>query len=125
MNTLEESGGAQQAAEELWLKILGDFNNESLHQKFIDYCATTNQLPLAGKKYKSYKEEKGDSPLIEKCMKKILVNAQLRYLPDREKGEAASQRSTASRLFTTLLLATFIGEGVREAFDPKSEFRIE
>lgn len=33
--------------------------------------------------------------------------------------------STVSALFTTLLLATFIGEGVREAFDPKSEYRIE
>jgi microcin C transport system permease protein len=28
-------------------------------------------------------------------------------------------------LFVTLLLATFIGEGVREAFDPKSEGRVE
>ena len=33
--------------------------------------------------------------------------------------------STVSALFITLLLATFIGEGVREAFDPKSEYRIE
>ncbi len=28
-------------------------------------------------------------------------------------------------LFVTLLLTTFIGEGVREAFDPKSEYRLE
>jgi len=33
--------------------------------------------------------------------------------------------STVAALFTTLLLATFIGEGVREAFDPKAEYRIE
>jgi len=33
--------------------------------------------------------------------------------------------STVAALFITLLLATFIGEGVREAFDPKSEYRIE
>lgn len=33
--------------------------------------------------------------------------------------------STVSALFVTLLLTTFIGEGVREAFDPKSEYRIE
>ena len=33
--------------------------------------------------------------------------------------------STVAALFTTLLLATFIGEGVREAFDPRSEYRIE
>jgi microcin C transport system permease protein len=33
--------------------------------------------------------------------------------------------STVSALFITLLLATFIGEGFREAFDPKSEYRIE
>lgn len=33
--------------------------------------------------------------------------------------------STVIALFITLLLTTFIGEGVREAFDPKSEYRIE
>lgn len=33
--------------------------------------------------------------------------------------------SSVTALFTTLLLATFIGEGVREAFDPKSGHRIE
>lgn len=33
--------------------------------------------------------------------------------------------STVIALFVTLLLTTFIGEGVREAFDPKSEYRIE
>ena len=33
--------------------------------------------------------------------------------------------STVAALFITLLLATFIGEGVREAFDPKSEYRVE
>ena len=33
--------------------------------------------------------------------------------------------STVFALFTTLLLATFIGEGIREAFDPKSEYRFE
>ena len=33
--------------------------------------------------------------------------------------------STVVALFMTLLLATFIGEGIREAFDPKSEYRIE
>jgi microcin C transport system permease protein len=33
--------------------------------------------------------------------------------------------SSVSALFITLLLATFIGEGAREAFDPKSEYRIE
>ncbi|MBN1254878.1 MAG: ABC transporter permease [Deltaproteobacteria bacterium] len=33
--------------------------------------------------------------------------------------------STVAALFATLLLATFIGEGVREAFDPRAEYRIE
>jgi hypothetical protein len=104
MSTFEESGSAKQAAEELWLKVLSDFDNEPLHQKFIDYCATTNQLPLAGKKYKTWKDEKGDSPLIDKCVKRIVVNAQLRYLPDREKGGSAPQKSLSARLFTTMLL---------------------
>jgi microcin C transport system permease protein len=33
--------------------------------------------------------------------------------------------STVAALFITLLLATFIGEGIREAFDPRAEYRIE
>lgn len=33
--------------------------------------------------------------------------------------------SSIVALFITLLLTTFIGEGVREAFDPKSEYRLE
>jgi microcin C transport system permease protein len=33
--------------------------------------------------------------------------------------------TTVLALFTTLLLATFIGEGIREAFDPKSFSRLE
>jgi microcin C transport system permease protein len=33
--------------------------------------------------------------------------------------------STVAALFITLLLTTFIGEGIREAFDPKSEDRLE
>jgi microcin C transport system permease protein len=32
---------------------------------------------------------------------------------------------TVAALFITLLLATFIGEGIREAFDPRAEYRIE
>ncbi len=33
--------------------------------------------------------------------------------------------STVAALFFTLLLATFVGEGIREAFDPKSTYRVE
>jgi microcin C transport system permease protein len=33
--------------------------------------------------------------------------------------------STVTALFVTLLLATFVGEGIREAFDPKSFSRLE
>jgi microcin C transport system permease protein len=32
---------------------------------------------------------------------------------------------TVAALFITLMLTTFIGEGIREAFDPKSEVRLE
>lgn len=33
--------------------------------------------------------------------------------------------SSVVSLFVTLLLATFVGEGVREAFDPKSSSYLE
>ena len=104
--TFKGSNGAKKAAEELWLKILSDFDNETLHQKFIDYCTTTYQLPLAGEKYKAYREEKGGSPLVEKCMKRIVISAQFQYLPDREKGETPAKKGLASRLFTSGLLLT-------------------
>ena len=102
--TFKGSNGAKKAAEELWLKILSDFDNETLHQKFIEYCTTTYQLPLAGEKYKTYREERGDSPLIEKCVKRIVVSTQFQYLPDRERGESPAKKGLASRLFTSALL---------------------
>ncbi|MBW1823715.1 MAG: hypothetical protein JRI87_03975 [Deltaproteobacteria bacterium] len=102
--TFKGSNGAKKAAEELWLKILSDFDNETLHQKFIEYCTTTYQLPLAGEKYKTYREERGDSPLIEKCMKRVVVSTQFQYLPDRERGESPAKKGLASRLFTSALL---------------------
>jgi hypothetical protein len=102
--TFKGSNGAKKAAEELWLTILSDFDNETLHQKFIEYCTTTYQLSLAGEKYKTYREERGDSPLIEKCMKRIVVSTQFQYLPDRERGESPAKKGLASRLFTSALL---------------------
>ena len=106
MNKPEEMDAAKRAAEELWLNILSDFNDEALHQKFIGYCTTTHQLPLAGEKYKSYREERGDSPIVDKCMRKILMNAQFQYLPDKGKERAAVQKGTFSRLLTSALLLT-------------------
>ena len=102
--TFKGSNGVKKAAEELWLKILSDFDNETLHQKFIEYCTTTYQLPLAGEKYKTYREERGDSPLIEKCMKRVVVSTQFQYLPDKERGESPAKKGLASRLFTSALL---------------------
>lgn len=104
MSKPEEMDAAKRAAEDLWLNILSDFDDETLHQKFIGYCTTTHQLPLAGEKYRSYREEKGDSPIVDKCIKKILMNAQFQYLPDRGKGKAGVQKGTFSRLLTTALL---------------------
>lgn len=102
--TFKGSTSAKKAAEELWRKVLSDFDNETLHQKFIEYCTTTYQLPLAGEKYKAYREEKGDSPLVEKCMKRIVISTQFQYLPDREKGETPAKKGLTSRLFTSALL---------------------
>jgi len=110
MSELKEIDAAKRVAEELWLKLLSDFDNETLHQKFIGYCTTTHQLPLAGEKYKSYREEKGDSPTIDKSMKKIQINAQFQYLPDRGKERDAAQKGRLSRLLTSalLLMAGFV-----------------
>lgn len=104
MSESKQSDSAKQVAEELWLKVLSNFDNEALHQKFIDYCTTTHQLPLAGEKYKTYRKEKGDSPLIDTCMKKILLSAQFQYLPHREKESSATEKRLVSRLLTSALL---------------------
>ena len=103
VNEYEISGSAREAAEDLWIKVLNDFNNETMHQQFIDFCTTTHQLPLAGEKYKAYREEKGDTPLIEKYMKRIVISAQYHYLPDRE-GRSATQKGSYSRLLTSMIL---------------------
>jgi hypothetical protein len=98
-----DGGGntVKQVAEKLWLSVVSDFDNESVHNTFIEYCTATQQLPLAGEKYKSYRELKGDTPLIENCMKKVVINAQLQCLPDRDRERGAGRRPL-SRLLVSL-----------------------
>lgn len=88
MHSDDKGDTVKQVAEQLWLSVLSDFENEAVHNTFIEYCSATQQLSLAGEKYKSYKEEKGDSPLIESCMKKIVIYAQRHCLPDTHKDRA-------------------------------------
>lgn len=104
MSNLEGIDAAKQAAEELWLNVLSHFDDETLHQKFVGYCTITHQLPLAAEKYKSYREENGDSPIVDRYMKAILMNAQFQYLPDRVKETPSEQKGALSRLLTSALL---------------------
>ena len=48
MSTVNEDGRVRKVAEELWFKVLEDFDSETVHNAFIDYCIATRQLPLAG-----------------------------------------------------------------------------
>jgi len=108
MNGDDKGDNVKQVAEKLWLSVLSDFENEAVHNTFIQYCSATQQLSLAGEKYKSYREEKGDSPLIESCMKKIVVHAQSHCLPDSHK-DGAFARGPIPRLIVCLffLMAGF------------------
>jgi hypothetical protein len=102
MSTVNEDDRVRNVAEGLWLKVLKDFDNETVHTVFIDYCIATHQLPRAGANYRTYREQKGNTLLIDTCMKKIVLSAQVSYLPDRKKGGGA-QRSPFSRLFAAAL----------------------
>ena len=108
MNLDGEADAVKQVAEKLWLSVLGDFDNEAAHNTFIQYCAATQQLSLAGEKYKNYKEQKGDSPLVENCMQKLLVHAQAHCLP--EKGRVGAAGSPLPRFLVSILflIAGFI-----------------
>ena len=102
MSTVHEDNRVGTAAEKLWLKVLKDFDNETAHHAFIDFCTATRQLPLAGEKYRTYREQKGESPLIDRCMKRIVLSAQVSYLSDGQKARAA-QHSPFTRLLTAVL----------------------
>ena len=102
MSAVNEDDRARTTAEELWRTVLKDFDNETVHHAFIDFCTATRQLPLAGAKYRTYREQKGNTPLINRCMKKIVLSAQVSYLPDGQKARAA-QRGPFSRLLTAVL----------------------
>jgi len=98
-------GGAdtvKQVAEKLWLSVVSDFDNESVHNTFIQYCTATQQLALAGEKYKSHRDQNGDTPLIDNCMKKVVLNDQVQCLLDRDRERAAG-KGPLSRLFVCLL----------------------
>ena len=102
MSGVNEDDRVSTTAEELWLKVLKDCDNETVHHAFIDFCTATRQLPLAGEKYRTYREQKGNTPLIDRCMKKIVLSAQVSYLPDGQKTRTA-QRGPFSRLLTAVL----------------------
>jgi hypothetical protein len=75
MSTVNEDDRVRNVAEGLWLKVLKDFDNETVHTVFIDYCIATHQLPRAGANYRTYREQKGNTLLIDTCMKKIVLSA--------------------------------------------------
>jgi hypothetical protein len=102
MDTVDENDRVRNAAEALWLKVVKDFDNEAVHHAFIDYCIATRQLPLAGAKYRTYRDHEGNTPLIDTCMKKIVLSAQVSYLPDGHNARA-TQRGPFTRFFTALL----------------------
>ena len=93
VNSDDKGNNVQQVAEQLWRSVLSDFENEAVHNTFIEYCSATQQLSLAGEKYKSYREKKGDSPLIESCMKKIVIHAQSHCLPDSYRDHVFARRT--------------------------------
>jgi hypothetical protein len=101
MNSDANGDTVKQVAEQLWLSVVSDFENEAVHNTFIEYCSATQQLSLAGEKYKSYRDEKGDSPLIESCMKKIVIHAQSRCLPDSQQDRIFA-RGPVPRLIGSL-----------------------
>jgi hypothetical protein len=102
MGTVNGDDRVRKVAAELWLKVLEDFDNEKVHNAFIDYCIATRQLPLAGEKYRTCREQKGSTLLIDTCIKRLVLSAQVYYLPDRKK-ERAAKGSPFSRLFAALL----------------------
>ena len=101
VNSDDKGDNVKQVAEQLWLSVLSDFENEAVHNTFIQYCSATQQLSFAGEKYKGYREAKGDSPLIESCMKKIVVHAQSHCLPDSSRDKAFA-RGPVPRLIVCL-----------------------
>jgi len=102
MSPVLEGDRVRKAAEELWGTVLEDFDNETVHNAFIEYCIATRQLSLAGEKYRTCREQKGNTLFIDTCIKRIVLSAQAYYLPDRKK-ERAAKRSSFSRLFAALL----------------------
>ena len=92
MGSNDKADNVKQVAEQLWLSVLTDFENEAVHNTFIEYCAATQQLSLAGEMYKRYREEKGDSPLMESCLKKIVIHVQSHCLPKSHEDHAFAGR---------------------------------
>jgi hypothetical protein len=101
VNSDDKGDNVKQVAEQLWRSVLSDFENEAVHNTFIQYCSATQQLSFAGEKYKSYREAKGDSPLIESCMKKIVIHAQSHCLPDSQRNRTFA-RGPVPRLIVCL-----------------------
>lgn len=98
----------QHRIESLWARVKLDWENEELHQQFIDFCSTNNLLHLAAGKYQTHKREKGSSPLLEKYMQQITLIAQYKVTPNGGKKEK-EKAGFLSRLFSLPNIVLFSG----------------
>ena len=89
----------RQKAEALWVRVKLDWENEVLHQQFVDYCSAHYLLHFTAQKYQNRKQSHGTSPLLEKYLEQIVLITQFKFIPDDQK-EKKEKAGFIARLFT-------------------------
>lgn len=89
----------RQKAEALWARVKLDWENEALHQQFVDYCSARYLLHFAAQKYRTRKQTYGASPLLEKYLEQIVLITQFKFTPDEQK-EKKEKAGFIARLFS-------------------------
>lgn len=105
-----ESAGTPQekAAWGLWQEIESDWDNDGLHDRFVQYCVSNELFDLVVARYREVRDEASErSPKAEIQMGSVVEHVQRNFLLFQQKEESLSSKTNSWKFFLSLLLLSF------------------
>ena len=95
------------AAEGLWAKAVGDWNNTAVHDAFLKHCSVSGMLSAAGRRYRERLDERGNDEVAQQMQKRVLAMATALLGAPAQKPPAPFTRSAG--FWMVLLCSLFVG----------------
>lgn len=92
--------------EALWKRVVDDWDAESTHHAFLEYCRTSEQLVEAAVRYRGMSGDHARAELAEKKLKAVALLALSRLEASRTEAPAGRVHRGSYALIALFLLAT-------------------